>query len=85
MHNNIYYFLFNSVQVEFRNAAANSTTSNTEILVSGCLVLIRGNQGFFAMCPDGVMDEVVNTGGSWAIDTTYTIHVTIFPSPLLYA
>lgn len=56
------------MQVEFRNAAANSTASNTEILASGCLVLIRENQGFFAMCPDGIMDEVINTGG-WAMGT----------------
>ncbi|KAK3879151.1 hypothetical protein Pcinc_016259 [Petrolisthes cinctipes] len=48
--------------VEFRNAAANTTRTSFEILASGCLVLNRGEQGFFAMCPDGVMDEVVNTG-----------------------
>lgn len=67
------------MQVEFRNAAANSTTSNIEILASGCLVLTRENQGFFAMCPDGVMDEVVNTGG-WTmhhgdyIDVGHEVH-----------
>lgn len=48
--------------MEFRNAVAGTNRSRFEVLSSGAVVLNRGSVGLFVMSPDGVMDELINTG-----------------------
>lgn len=41
---------------------AGTNRSRFEVLPSGAAVLSRGDRGFFAMAPMGVMDELLDTG-----------------------
>ncbi|XP_063843266.1 uncharacterized protein LOC135090458 [Scylla paramamosain] len=50
------------IWVEFRNAVAGTNRSRFEVLSSGVLLLNRGAVGLFVLTPDGIMDELINTG-----------------------
>ena len=54
--------LHSFLQVEFHNAVAGSNRSRFEVLSSGVVLLNRGEVGLFVLTPDGIMNELINTG-----------------------
>lgn len=61
------------MQVEFRNKVAGTNRSRFEVLPSGAAVLSRGDRGFFAMAPLGVMDELLDTGTAIYLSSANTV------------